>query len=193
MGRTPKDDENGKGIHDFLSKPKLTVKKSKPQKVMQEFFPVVKPKREIPVKNFQGFPMNQCEFDAKMGKHVYCPPSYGNKEMPLCRHCLLRPCMVSEKWDDIMSFCGDIMVFEDHATDQMYCKAVDHLQALLVEIFGLRYSRRTPIPACAMKLVDDYYECVLKDRGESIDDYQHPDDDLVKGALDAADFLTQQW
>lgn len=192
MVRTSKNNKNGKGTQEFLSKPKLSIKKNKPQKVMQQFFPVIKPKREIPAKNFQGFPMEECEFDAEIGKHIYCPPCYGNKELTLCPQCLLRPCIVSEKWDDIMSFCGDIMVFEDHATDAMYMKTLDHVESLLVEIFGMRYARRNPMPTCVWKLVDDYYESVMKGRGESFKE-QHPDDDLVEGALDSADFLTQQW
>ena len=194
--RERNDDGKGKTIQEFLSKPKVAIKKSqkKPQAVMEQFFRVVKPKRIIPPKNFQGFPLEECKFEEEIKEHVYCPPCWTeirDPEYNLCTECYLRPCLTVKKWDDIMMFCGDVMVFEDHAVDGMYFKTLDHVESLMVEIFGSRYARKTGTPLCAMKVVGDYYDSVMSDRSEKQE--EHPDDSLVEGALDANDYLTQQW
>ena len=83
------------------------------------------------------------------------------------------------------------MVLEDHAVDGMYFKMLDHVELLMVEIFRSRYAHKTSTPPCAMKVVGEYYDSVMSDRSENQE--EHPNDSLVEGALDANEYLMQQW
>ena len=127
----------------------IVIKKRNPQKLMENFFPVTKPKRAIPEKNFQGFPLSECRYVEDLHEYVYCPPKYGRKtvmmpqgEWTVCPHCLLNPCMKVEKWDDIMGFCGDQLVgwFSLHRCGVVWANRGPGP--------GTRPNLGTPIPSC---------------------------------------------
>ena len=181
----------------------IVIKKHNSQKVMENFFPITKPKRVIPEKNFQGFPLSECRYVDELGEHVYCPPGYGTRAVTppdgawtVCANCLLNPCMIVEKREDIMGFCADQLVFDDDseaAFEMVYYKGWHHVDALHVEIFGARYCRRREPPACALKVVNEYFDQVKKDRSMPVTtEEDDPDQELIAGAVDATDFLTQQ-
>ena len=143
-------------------------------------------------KNFQGFPVSACKYEEEIDKFVYCPTGYGaslgkNNSEPikkLCHHCFLRPCVVKEKWEDIMDFCEeDIMVFEHDDSEAMYFKMTDHLEGVLLQIFGARYTRNHAPPACVNELLSNYHG--TKQEMEE----ENPDDELVAGAVDGNEYL----
>ena len=181
----------------------IVIKKANPQKLMENFFPITKPKRVFPEKNFQGFPLSECRYVEDLHEYVYCPPEYGRKtammpqgEWTVCPHCLLNPCMKVEKWDDIMGFCGDQLVFDDDsdaAFEMLYHKGWHHIDALHVEIFGAQYFRRREPPACALRLVNEYFDEVNKDRNcHGMMEEDDPDQELIAGAVDADELLLTQ-
>ena len=183
----------------FVSK-NVAEKKKNPQQKMVKYFPITKPKRTTVEKNFQGFPLAECVHEEEIGKFVYCPPCYRTitkenmpgprQEWRLCQDCLLRPCIVQGKWDEIMSICEDIAVHDDANSDSMFCAMLDQLQSILVVVFGQRYVQKHPTPTCVHGIVGRFLDlkCGMDEDGHT----EQPDDDLVAGAIDAADFLTQQ-
>jgi hypothetical protein len=146
----------------------IVRKKKNPQQKMERYFVVKKPKSKRLQRNFQGFPVTECVYEEEVNKMVYKPPGYPSwddtiegpgirmkkvTEHKLCPECFLRPCLVKGKWNDIMGFCEDIMVFENDDNDWMYYKMMNHTEAIIVEIFGARYARNNPSPACVNGLV----------------------------------------
>lgn len=187
----------------------IVRKKKNPQQKMERYFVVTKPKCQKVEKNFQGFPLSQCQYEEEVDEYVYCPPCYpssveeeetfvgGRKkkkkkkqERRLCKECFLRPCIVKGKWNDIMGFCEDIMVFENDDSDGMYFKMINHVQSILVEVFGSRYARNHGVPACVNAIVGNYLTIKSEMEGE---DGEDPDDELVGRSVDGTDFLTQSW
>lgn len=173
----------------------IVRKKKNPQQKMERYFPVTKPKAEKVEKNFQGFPVAQCRYEEEIDKLVFCPPGYPGRnndkerEPQLCQECLLRPCMVKAKWNDIMGFCEDIMVFENDDSDGMYFKMINHAESIQVDLFGPRYARNNPLPNCVHQIVGNYLDVKSGMEQEGGD----PDGELVSGAVDGTDFLTQSW
>ena len=154
---------------------------------------VTKPKAEKVEKNFQGFPVTMCRYEEEVDKTVFCPPCQPWREpkegAKLCHECFLRPCMVKAKWNDIMGFCEDTMVFENDDSDVMYEKMINYAESLKVDIFGARFSRNHPLPGCVYELVGNYF--AVKAQMEEAEG--NPDDDLVAGSIDGTDYLTQSW
>lgn len=175
----------------------IVTKKKNPQQKLIKYFPVTKAKKPRAEKNFQGFPLSQCQWEESVNDFVYCPPSYCTEERSggnmdckeLCRECLLRPCLVKGRWDDIMSFCEDTMIFEDDDSDAMYFKMINHAESILVDVFGARYVRNHPSPPCIFELVGKYHDTKkgLYDAENSANE-EFPDDELVHGAIDCLDF-----
>ena len=165
----------------------IVLKKKNPQQKLKKYFPVTKAKKPRVEKNFQGFPMSECQWEESVQQFVYRPPSYC-REGELCPECLLRPCLVKGRWDDIMSFCEDTMIFEDDDSDAMYFKMINHAESILVEVFGARYTRNHPTPPCIFELVGKYHDAKKGMDNEATDE-EFPDDELVAGAVDANDYL----
>jgi hypothetical protein len=190
MASSPNNEDGNK----FVVKD-IVVKKKNPQQKLEKYFEVKKKTRtnQVTKKNFQGFPLSQCRYKEEIGQYIYCPPCYtqknkkGSVEQDLCRECLLRPCIVRGKWNDIMNFCEDIMIFENDDSDSMYFKMLNHAESLLVEIFGARYATTRRPPGCLFELVGNYHSVKSGMEAEVLDD--HPDDDLVANATDGGDYL----
>ena len=170
----------------------IVMKKKNPQQKLEKYFAVSKVKKGRSEKNFQGFPLDQCRWEEAVNDFVYHPRSYcketSQHEAELCRECLLRPCLVKGRWDDIMCFCEDTMVFENDDSDAMYFKMIHHAESILVEVFGARYVRNFPTPPCIFELVGKYHDVKsgMEDEDSGI---EQPDDELVAGAMDGADFM----
>lgn len=190
-GATSVDEKSKFVIKDIL------IKKKNPQQKLEKYFKVTKPKKSQVERNFQGFPLSDCIWEEEVGQFVFRPASYYNKischnnggdpsgdeEGALCRECLLRPCLVKGRWDDIMSFCEDTMIFEDDDSDAMYFKMMNHADSILVEVFGARHVRNHPTPLCVSALVGNYHDTK---RGVEAAE-EDPDDELVSGAVDGTD------
>lgn len=165
-------------------------KKKNPQQKLEKYFAVTKPKKARVETNFQGFPLCECRWEEEVEQFVYRPAAYYKKdnsdemgkEGDLCRECLLRPCVVKGRWDDIMSFCEDTMIFEDDDSDAMYFKMINHAECILVDIFGARHVRNHPTPPCIFDVVGNYHD--TKKGMESSE--EDPDDELIAGSVDAA-------
>ena len=168
----------------------IVQKKKTPQQKMERYFPVTKPKVGRVEKNFQGYPITECRYEEEVEKHVYRPSKYykqlatkGKKgeEAPLCTQCFLRPCIVKGRWNEIMNFCEDVMVFENDDSDEMYFKMMNHAESIVLDVFGPRYWRNHPNPTCINELVGRYHD-VKREMEEQ--EEQDPDEDLVAGAID---------
>lgn len=182
----------------------IVKKRKDPQQKMETYFPVTKSKAVKVEKNFQGFPLTECRYEEEVGKMVYCPPRYGveqeedegtkdnkNKEEDLCHHCLLRPCIVKAKWNDIMGFCEDTIIFENDDTNTMYFKVLNFVETIiLVDVFGGRFARNNPVPCCVNEMVSNYFVVQSGMDDEVVVD---PDEELVERSVDGKDFLTQTW
>jgi hypothetical protein len=138
----------GEGVKDGATPTKkiafvckdIVTKKKNPQQTMERYFMVVKSKREIPKRNFQGFPLSKCVYEEEVMDIVYRPTGYPRRTerknnsctectQQLCPGCLLRPCVVRGKWNEIMGFCEDTMVFENDDSVSMYFKTMTHTEA----------------------------------------------------------------
>lgn len=196
-----KDDQSHKKKPPFVCKD-IVRKKKNPQQKLKRYFIVTKPKVE---KNFQGFPLRECRYEEEVDKMVYCPPlrpwkkeeSTPEKKKPqpqLCRECLLRPCMVKARWNDIMDFCEDTMVFANNDGDAMYDKVVNYAVSIQVEVFGARYARLNGLPACVYEIVGNYFgtKSAIENEEEEEEGFER-DNELVAGSVDGSDFLTQSW
>ena len=174
----------------------IVTKKKNPQQKLEKYFPVTRPKAPRVEKNFQGFPSVECRYETEVEKHVYRPPSYyknwnDQEEPPLCVDCLLRPCVVKGKWNEIMEFWEDVMISEDDS-DAMYFKMTNHSESILAEIFGDRFVRNNPAPLCVQDLVGRYIQEGTKEEEEEEEEKDERDDDLVAGAMDGNSFCTQE-
>ena len=175
----------------------IVKKKKNPQQKLEKYFPVTKARAARGERNFQGFPIEQCRFEEKVGKLVYCPPCYNNleeekessEERELCSDCLLRPCIVEGKGNELFTFCEDIMIFGQDDSEVMYTKMLKHADDLMGSVFGERYTRNHPAtPECILEVVMKYH--TLK-TGMEVEENQGelPDDELVANAVDGSDFL----
>ncbi len=182
--------EEGKPV--FVVKD-IVRKKKNPQQKMERYFPVTKPKVPRVEKNFQGYPITECRYEEEVEKHVYRPCNYykqlaakGKKqeEAPLCTRCFLRPCIVKGRWNEIMEFCEDVMIFENDDSDEMYFKMMNHAESIVLDVFGPRYYRNHPSPTCINELVGRYHDVKREMEEEEEAD---PDEDLVAGAIDGAE------
>ena len=91
---------------------------------------------------------------------------------------------------DIMGFCEDIMVFENNNSNGVRSKMLSHVESIMVEIFGPRFiSRSSSVPDCVTDVVLDYQR--VKSGME--EEEEDPDKELVAGAIDRQEFLTQSW
>jgi hypothetical protein len=43
------------------------------------------------------------------------------------------------KWNHIMDFCEEVMIFENDGSKAMYFEMMNHAESILVEIFGAEY------------------------------------------------------
>ena len=192
MVATKKEGEEPIKQEVFISK-NIVNKKKNPQQKLERYYSVTKSKGRVAEKKFQGFPLRLCKFEEEIGKFIYCPPCYTNKleerqvkEAELCHECYLRPCVVKGKWEDIMGFCEDVMVFENDDSDAMYFKMVNHVESVLVEIFGARYVRNFPPPSCVYNLVGRYH-----DTKREMEEEEHPDDGFGAAAIDGKDYVLE--
>ena len=182
-----KDNKN-----NFVLKDILVKKKKNPQQKLEKYFAVSKPKKGREEKNFQGFPLGQCRWEEAVQDFVYQPPLYCSKEKnseeaDLCRECLLRPCLVKGRWDDIMCFCEETMVFEDDDSDAMYFKMINHAESIVVEVFGADYAGNHTTPLCVFGIVGKYHD-FKRGMTEDSSSQESPDDELVAGAIDGDEF-----
>lgn len=193
-----KGQDDSRSRKKFESKLKVKAKEEKvTNHVMERFFKVVKPKREVQPKNFQGFPMNLCVYREEMKDHVYCPPGYGSdafsmmkKDWDFCSTCCLCPCLVVEKEEEIRMLCGEVSLAEETSTLEMLYKATCKGDELMEEVFGARYVRKTPIPKCLREYLEIYFDELRKINGETWD--AHPDDELVMSSEDAKE-AEEEW
>jgi hypothetical protein len=128
--------------------------------------------------------MSECVYEEELDKYVFKPADYPPagenppKEHALCHKCLLRPCLVKGKWDDIMGFCEDIMVFENDDSKGMYSKLMNH-------------AAHTAAPGCVYELIGKYHNVKSGMEAEGSPD-EHPDDELVANAIDGGEYLPLQ-
>lgn len=172
----------------------IVLKKKNPQQRLEKYFEIKKKTRsnQPNKKNFQGFPLAQCRYEEEIGDFVYCPPCYSKKKdegEKLCHECLLRPCIVRGKWNEIMDFCEEVMIFENDDSEAMYFKMLNHAESILVEIFGADYvTKQQRAPGCLYELVGNYHR--VKGGMELDDGLQEgdPDEELVANAIDAGEY-----
>jgi hypothetical protein len=177
----------------------IVLKKKNPQQKLEKYFEVKKKTRTNQAirRNFQGFPLSECCYEEEIGDFVYCPPCYNNNkkrkeggaEERLCHECLLRPCIVRGKWNHIMDFCEEVMVFENDDSEAMYFKMMNHAESILVEIFGAEYvTKQERAPGCLYELVGNYHRMKGGMEGEEELQDVDPDEDLVANSVDGEEY-----
>lgn len=160
----------------WVLKPIPEKKAQKPQKKMNQYFPITKAKAPPLEINFQGFPLSECVFAAEIGTYVYCPPAYGNNAMRkggrVCPDCYLSPCFAKEKDEEIHEFLCDFPIHNvfnsDNEMDEAYEKMVDRIERMLTESFGAKYASSVGVPDCCERVVSEYAEFARETR-------DHPD------------------
>ena len=152
--------------------------KSQPTKNLYNYFSVVDKRRDRrPVqKNFQGFLLTSCRYEEELKDFVYCP--YGmqsDANSSLCHECCFRPCILSQRWDEIGAACDDGLAgpsFESpfapkRTVEDMYCRAMTAVEdQVLVPIFGRKYVDSHVPPSCVLGHVTEYFEAVGSDLAE---------------------------
>ena len=159
-------EQRKKVVKKWELKPIPEKKEKKPQKMMQQYYPVVKSKKPEPEVNFQGFPLSECQYAKEIGTYVYCPPAsvYGGCAPPrkkgwkVCSDCYLKPCIADEKYNKIMEFCTDFRTYaDDEELDEAYEKIMDRIEDMLTNIFGRKYASTIRVPDCVEEMVMDSY------------------------------------
>ena len=107
--------------------------------------------------NFQGFGRTKCEWRPEVQLTCYLPPKYGNKTMDVCQWCLLPPCIMVEKAEEIerkrrvvttgAPSCtdGGLEEQKEHVYDQMKYIV---LPGILGSVFSKRYAKNNSLPGC---------------------------------------------
>lgn len=157
----------------FFVKP-IPKKKKECQKNLKHYFPVLDRKEKAATRlkamavdsvNFQGFPLDSCVFEAAVNKWLYYPPKWGvdpetengkkeGSHHHFCEVCLMRPCFAVEKRIEILGFAESQRLFgNDDDAEMILSKTYNHVESLLVELFGLKYCRNFGIPICVDELL----------------------------------------
>jgi hypothetical protein len=158
----------------FFVKP-IPKKKKDCQKKLKHYFPVLDRKEKVATRkkemavdsvNFQGFPLDACVFEPAVNKWLYYPPKWGvdpekdygknegSHHHHFCEDCLMRPCFALEKRIEILGFAESHRLFgNDDDAEMILSKTYSHVEALFVEIFGLKYGRKFGIPICVDELL----------------------------------------
>lgn len=167
---------------------KILAKKKSPQPTMDKYFPVLKPKKNPIVINFQGFPIKECRYESEVGLCVYQPPLYTAKERggreeeaSFCRECMLRPCITVGRKSELSCLWEECI--HPDTSDPMHTKwkMLTEAEKVVGSVFGESYVNKHSLPLCVKVAVN---KCWATQHGEEEDDEEEdPDLDLVKNAL----------
>ena len=156
-------------------------RKKKKVKDLYSYFSVVEKNPKTVQKNFQGFPLGCCRYEEEIKEYVFCPNGMAyDTNSELCRECCFRPCILSQKWDDIGTCCEAALsgpAFECLSEEQesgnksnsgsvqeMYVEALTLVEdRVLAPIFGRNYVDTNLPPSCVLGHVTEYYETVAED------------------------------
>jgi hypothetical protein len=179
----------------------IVLKKKNPQQKLEKYFKVKKKPRIYQAirRNFQGFPLSECCYEEEIGDFVYCPPCYNNNKKRkeggakerLCHECLLHPCIVRGKWNHIMDFCKEVMIFENYDSEAVYFKMMNHAESVLVETFGAAEyvtTKQERAPGCPYELVGNYHRMKSGMEGEEELQDGDRDEDLVANSIDSEEY-----
>ena len=118
--------------------------------------------------NKQGFPIDECEYCSEVEDWVYTPPNYGSSfaspstlsTLPLCRLCLLRPCVKAVKFDSFSILSMEVMHDYEGDKAKIREKMIEGLEDIGKEIFGVEYIESHGIPPCLVDMMLSYFEGV---------------------------------
>jgi hypothetical protein len=144
-------------------KKSIVRKRKKPQRKIKQFYKLEKKPKKKVVKNFQGFPVDKCEYSDEIDDLVYVPKDYEAHRpdapvdrMWLCEHCLLMPCLVYTHSDKIFSLAGEDAVRAGTSTlKAINFEAARVTRAAMLKLFGKRYAKK--IPQCAVEAINEQY------------------------------------
>ena len=162
----------------FKAKLRAKLNPEKKQQKMKHFFQKKKPEM-----NWQGFPLPKCTSEGDHGP-LYRPVGWGQNlkdrftkvnqpipEINLCRNCLLRPCLMHEKYEDFRRL-GDETLLSGAEPWKIY-EVLDSLALkLLTGIFGKRYvkSKMKTLPCCVREHLYEWYS--YEEASESEDEIE---------------------
>ncbi len=137
-------------------------KHKKPQRKIKQCYKPEKKKKKVE-KNFQGFPVDKCEYSEEIDDLVYVPKDYEahrpdapEDRMWLCEHCLLMPCLVYTHSDKIFSLAGEDAVRAGTSTlKAINFEAARVTRTAMLKLFGKRYAKK--IPLCAVEAINEQY------------------------------------
>ena len=136
--------------------------------------------------------MKECVFEKSIDRWVYSPPGWGDDvkcpypfkmaagEFSFCKHCFLRPCFVVGKAFEMTEFVEEHRFFapheEDRSNDVVNFKLLDHVHALMVEVFGAGYTQKEGLPLCVLADIQERYP-VLDHHPDDHSDWEDLDDE----------------
>ena len=159
-------------------------RKKKKEKDLYSYFAVVEKNKKPIQKNFQGFPLQCCKYEEEIKEYVFCPVGMAwDPNSELCRECCFRPCIPSQKWDDIASCCEEALSgpfdclseekknekkknqnSNSESVQEMYVEALTFVEdRVLAPVFGRTYVDSNLPPSCVLGHVTEYYETVAND------------------------------
>lgn len=140
-------------------------------KIDAHFLKVVKKKR--PEKNFQGYSLKKCRFRKSLGRSCYVPRNYGRPRPSkyvegsgFCINCLLEPCFLYERNEEIEEAGEEILLEHRQSTpgflyldrqevnDVMNKDMKEHMKSVLEDIFSIQYVKKFGLPNCAKCVAD---------------------------------------
>jgi hypothetical protein len=91
------------------------------------------------------------------------------------------------KWNHIMDFCEEVMIFKNDDSEAMYFKVINHAKSVLVEFFGAEYvtKEQERAPGCLYELVGNYHRTKSEMEGEEELQDGDPDEDLVANSINS--------
>ena len=112
--------------------------------------------------NFQGFPIDECEYCEEVEDWVYCPPRYnGDPECALCKDCFLRPCIKWGKMEEFMLLSMERRHDYEGDRETIKHKILEGVEIIAKEVFGSNHIDSYGIPSCLIDLLISHLDDVV--------------------------------
>ena len=141
-------------------------KKKKGKKQLKITTCIKRAQRNAIPKNFQGYPIEKCQYAPNLKKHVFVPSSYARKTLftipdgfrTCCSGCFLTPCITEEVGAQLLYEAQANFVNKKMSREENHDAICRFIRVKLVKVFNKSYLLRSypgpnDIPACAVSKV----------------------------------------